>query len=329
MESEKSGLWETQRLEELKDGDFVGTPGADISKLEVPSWYDEKKFNRAKKVYSDYFAAVNFGHLCGLLLSFYFTKNIKTLLSTGESSTKNSLFHRYLMTVKHVQKWYEGNVWDVNDPAHKSLSIVRSMHARVGKKMASLQDDVVYVSQWDMAVTQWAFVGPLVLFRSRIGLHGCSDTDYDALIHFWRTIGYLLGIEDQYNLCQGNYNQVVATCESLLHKEYKVRLSKADPSSVGMARSVVEALSMMDHLLTWPSLSNYIHELAGIPCPDSMGIIDWICNNFMRFMMLHLCQYPKIRLMFNDLTRWRLVKGEKKDLELMAKGHNSARVSAG
>ncbi|CAL1270237.1 unnamed protein product, partial [Larinioides sclopetarius] len=61
---------------------------------------------------------INFGYFCGLLLCFYFTKTTKTLMSTGESSTKNSLFHRYLMTVRHVQKWSEGDVWDANDSAH-------------------------------------------------------------------------------------------------------------------------------------------------------------------------------------------------------------------
>ncbi|GFY44299.1 DUF2236 domain-containing protein [Trichonephila inaurata madagascariensis] len=238
MESEKNGVWERKRLEELRDGDSVTTPGGDISKQEIPEWFDEQKFQRAKEIYRDHFAAINFGHLCGLLLSFYFTKNIKALLSTGESCSKNSLFHRYLMTIRHIQKWYEGNVWDVNDPAHRSISIVRSMHARVGQKMAALNDGIVYVSQWDMAITQWAFVGPIVLFRSRVGLHGCSDEDYDAVIHFWRTIGYLLGIEDKYNLCHGTYDQVVKACERVLHKEYKVRMIEADPLSVRMGKSV-------------------------------------------------------------------------------------------
>ncbi|GFU56867.1 DUF2236 domain-containing protein [Trichonephila clavipes] len=275
---------------------------------------------------------INFGHLCGLLLSFYFTKNIKTLLSTGESGTKNSLFHRYLMTIRHIQKWYEGNVWDVNDPAHRSISIVRSMHARVGQKMAALNDGIVYVSQWDMAVTQWAFVGPLVLFRSRVGLHGCSDEDYDAVIHFWRTIGYLLGIEDKYNLCHGTYDQVLKACERVLHKEYKVRIIEADPLSVRMGKSVVEAMHMMDELLTWPSLSTYIHELADIPCPDTMGLVDWICHNLMRFMILYVLKVERCRLMFNDLVRWRLDKADQKDLELMKglrRSNNPSTVNAG
>ncbi|GBN07522.1 hypothetical protein AVEN_252896-1 [Araneus ventricosus] len=88
----------------------------------------------------------------------------KTFMFTGESRTKNKLLHRYLTTTRYVQKWHEGDVRDVNDSAHRTLSIIRSMHARVGKKMADLDDGVVYISQWDMVLSQWSFVGPIALF---------------------------------------------------------------------------------------------------------------------------------------------------------------------
>lgn len=53
---EKLELWANDRLEQLREGDFVVTPGGDISCAEVPQWYDEKLFNKAKVVYKDYFA---------------------------------------------------------------------------------------------------------------------------------------------------------------------------------------------------------------------------------------------------------------------------------
>ncbi|GFY39159.1 hypothetical protein TNIN_498891 [Trichonephila inaurata madagascariensis] len=57
MESEKNGVWERKRLEELRDGDSVTTPAGDISKQEIPEWFDEQKFQRAKEIYRDHFAA--------------------------------------------------------------------------------------------------------------------------------------------------------------------------------------------------------------------------------------------------------------------------------
>lgn len=258
---------------------------------------------------------MNFSHLCGLLLSFYFTKNIKTLKSTGESDSKHNLFHRYLQTIRHTQKWYEGDVWDPKDPAHKSLALVRSMHAKVANKMEKLNDGIVYVSQWDMAVTQWAFVGTIVLFRSKVGLHSCTEEQYESLIHFWRVIGYLLGIEDQYNLCTGDYEQVVAACRTLMEKEYRDRVAIADPTSVDMCKSVSSALNLIDPIITWDSMANYIHELVGVPCPVSLNYYDWICHWMTKFIMQFVLQIPSVRALFNDFMRWRLDMADKRDIE--------------
>lgn len=306
----KTELCASNRLSELREGDAIVTPEGDISQMEMPNWFDKEKFNKAKEVYKNYFACVNFSHLCGLLLSFYFSKNIKTLRSTGESETTRTLFHRYLATIRHIQKWYEGNVWDVNDPAHRSLATVRSMHAKVAAKMSTRKDGLVYVSQWDMAVTQWAFVGPMVLFPTRVGLHGCSSEEYEALIHFWRTIGYLLGIEDQYNLCDGTYEQAMAACKIVFKKEYRELVRAADPTSVDMAENVVGALSKIEGLLTWGSLSTYIHDLVDVPCPVKMNIVDRICYYVLQFVLVFLVQFPGPRAVFNDFFRWKLHKAE-------------------
>ncbi|GBN51223.1 hypothetical protein AVEN_258850-1 [Araneus ventricosus] len=238
---------------------------------------------------------------------------------TGKSSTKNKLLHRNLKATKSVQKWYEGDVWDVNDSAHQTLTIARSMHARVGKKMASLNDGVVYMSQWDMVLGQWAFVGPIVLCPSLVGLHGWTNDDYDAIFHFWRTIGYLFGIEDKYNLCQGSYNQILTACEKILHKEYKPVVEKSDPISVVLAKNSTEAMSMIVPLYTWPALATYIYELVGLPCPVEVGVIDNICYSLIHFMMTFLIKFDRVRVCVNKWTRWKIKAAERKDLQFMEK----------
>lgn len=52
------------------------------------------------------------------------------------------------------------------------------------------------ISQRDMAITQFGFMGFPLLARKKLGLHG-SDEDLEGFIHFWRVIGHLLGISDQ------------------------------------------------------------------------------------------------------------------------------------
>lgn len=55
-EASDCGLWGSERLEKLQEGDSVITPGGDLASMEVPLWYDEKLFNKAKEVYKEYIA---------------------------------------------------------------------------------------------------------------------------------------------------------------------------------------------------------------------------------------------------------------------------------
>lgn len=52
------------------------------------------------------------------------------------------------------------------------------------------------LNQADMAATQFAFMGMIVLYPREFGVYA-SDEDIEAFCHTWRCIGYLLGIEDQ------------------------------------------------------------------------------------------------------------------------------------
>ncbi|KAG8184187.1 hypothetical protein JTE90_010222 [Oedothorax gibbosus] len=324
-----------KRLGELQIGDSVPTPGLNKTTSDepkFPEWFDAKKFQRAKDVYRDHFASVNFGHLCGLLLSFYFTKNIVTLRSTGNSENRNVLFRRYLSTVQHVRGWYEGDVWDKQDAARKSLDTVRTMHARVAQRMRQRQEkarkegadhvesnskteavvdahvdvDAVYVSQWDMAVTQWAFAGTLVLFKDKVGLGCCSAADLEALVHFWRGIGWLLGIEDAYNLCGGEMAHVEAACRAMLETEYAPRAAAPHPASTRMVVGVVDALKLLDPTLSPAAMQAYCRDLVGVSPGEELSWADWACHALTSFFMRHAMRYETPRRMLNGLTRWRL-----------------------
>lgn len=53
------------------------------------------------------------------------------------------------------------------------------------------------ISQKDMAVTQVGFIG-FTLTRSKcLGIFGATEDELKGFIHFWRVIGYILGIDDR------------------------------------------------------------------------------------------------------------------------------------
>lgn len=54
-----------------------------------------------------------------------------------------------------------------------------------------------FLSQGEMAVTQFGFVGLIILKPEFFGAHNVDDQDLEAFLHLWRGIGYLIGIDDE------------------------------------------------------------------------------------------------------------------------------------
>lgn len=54
------------------------------------------------------------------------------------------------------------------------------------------------ISQKDMALTQFGFMGFAVIRSKNIGIPDANEEELKAFIHVWKVIGYLLGIEDRY-----------------------------------------------------------------------------------------------------------------------------------
>ena len=52
------------------------------------------------------------------------------------------------------------------------------------------------ISQLDMVLTQFGFMGYGLLAPEMLGLT-TSQEDLEGYVHFWRTVGHLLGIEDR------------------------------------------------------------------------------------------------------------------------------------
>lgn len=100
-------------------------------------------------------------HLCGLVLVLQLPRGLAPLLATGNHDDVSRLFKRYLSTQQRVRSWYEEDPFDPETSAYKNLRTVRAMHQHVhrlmngktGRDVGSSRN--VWVSQYDMALTQW------------------------------------------------------------------------------------------------------------------------------------------------------------------------------
>ena len=56
--------------------------------------------------------------------------------------------------------------------------------------------------QLDMAFVHMAFFASFVTFPSQYGARFATNADLEAFVHFWRVIGYFMGIDDRFNLAK-------------------------------------------------------------------------------------------------------------------------------
>lgn len=77
----------------------------------------------------------------------------------------------------------------------ESLKIVRKKHCIAFRR--SSEAGLNRVSQLDMALTQFGFMGFTLLGGDYLGVNNNFE-ELEGLIHFWRVIGNMLGMEDKF-----------------------------------------------------------------------------------------------------------------------------------
>lgn len=209
----------------------------------LPDWVDIHLLKRAKKMMKKHFAAIMFGHYYGMFVITFFKSIRQTLTLTGKSSTVSRSFRRILGTATDLAEWYDGEIWNPsNDPGYKSIIKVRKIHKFVANQLNTLHGrvdgkDPLFISQYDMMLTQFALMGFLVLIPEKFGV--CNDEDSVAILHFWRFVGYLLGMEEEYNLLSRPYPEVVSLCEDIAQFELKPAFEGMDDNVKLIAKEVI------------------------------------------------------------------------------------------
>lgn len=271
-----------------------------------PAWFDQEKYNRVKLIFLQHSASIFLSHLYGLILIFLFTPLVEPLLYTGKSSCISAIRRRYLLTAKHVFKWYTGDIWNPEDPAHKSLLAVRKMHKNVAKAMDSptsgmtAPDGMLFFSQAGMTATQFTFIAWMIRYSDDVGLH-CDKEELECLIHFWRCIGYLLGIDDKYNICDGTYEESYALYKKLIEEEVKVYLKKPRRDGIQMSKDIVTALSKVLPLMSWSAIKKYWFEIIDFPIDFNLDFYDTLCYWYYKFFSKVLMKYKYTKNLVNYL----------------------------
>lgn len=317
--------------------------GAQPKFSDKPEWLDESLIENAKLVQANHFMAINFAHLTGLLLLVRVDSIHRTLKATGESINCAKLFRRYYDTLIHVKKWYEGHILTSGDPAQRSLQIVRGMHNKVSAKFNDNTDDannndsidtsqmsptcpftsnlsgnnrednidrdVQHISQYDLMITQFAFVGFIVTHPQKVGLlDNFNRRDLESLLHFWRLIGHYLGASGVYNLCAYQLEDIIGLCKAMNEIEYKDSIGKRDLTSEHglMSLNIARSVKFIP-LITFYGMMKHAYKILGHETSELDARKSWYSSLSYYFIELVMCNflaYRPLRAFNNGLIRF-------------------------
>jgi len=165
----------------------------------------------------------------------------------------------------------------------------------------------IWVSQHDMALTQWAFVGPLLMFPKECGLHTATRDQLDDINYLWRVLGYLNGIEDRFNICSGTIEETQELFKLIWNRIFKLDIVN-NPSKVGieMTKGIAETVKITRPTFSWSAFSNYWYKLLEMPIEiEVKSFTSNVKGSLLRFTFGTLCKSDKIRHLLSELFRWR------------------------
>lgn len=122
-----------------------------------------------------------------------------------------------------------------------------------------------FINQRDMALTQFGFLGYALSKPAGLGLPANNDHLMEALNHFWRVIGSMLGIEDEFNLCAADYRHTIARCDAILRHVYVPALIRPPPEFETMTKALLDGLGCVNPDIKYDEFMFYTKMVSGVP----------------------------------------------------------------
>ncbi|XP_014204843.1 uncharacterized protein LOC106636827 [Copidosoma floridanum] len=180
-----------------------------------------------------------------------------------------------------------------------------------------------FLSQGEMVGTQFGFVGLIVLRPEVFGIHYATDDDLEGFLHLWRSIGYQLGLDDNYNFCRGSLEDVRTRSREFLEFWVKPNLRSVTPEWEHMMRCVFQGVKYYYPGASYEIALLDFAEIIGIKMPglyQSISYSLWITRCVMRLYLSYGLRYDIFRVRFNNFLEMRIERAmrfdEKKHEEL-------------
>ncbi|XP_013146939.1 PREDICTED: uncharacterized protein LOC106109846 [Papilio polytes] len=231
-------------------------------RMDYPEWYSEKKYNQGRRFFWDNCFSLMSSMLLGLVAVFAVPSILRVLISSRRSNSQYTAYKRYLSTLLHTVSWFENDL-KPGSISWQSLYTVRCRHSRAD--VAAKMKGIGRVSQRDMALTQFGFIGFSILKPDKFSIRPMQSEDWEGYVHFWRVIGSMIGLQDRYNICRKNYQETKQVCQLLLERVFTPSLDHVPEYFEHMARVMLEGMWSINPTVNTSALLYWTRHLADVP----------------------------------------------------------------
>ncbi|XP_026488575.2 uncharacterized protein LOC113395223 [Vanessa tameamea] len=243
-------------VDELLSDEAHQRPSDDVNvedlEMKLPEWFDEEKFNQGRRFYSDFCFMFTATMLLGLVAVLAIPSILNVLIGTRRSNSVYTSYKRYLSTFMHTMSWFK-NELKPGSESWRSLYTVRSRHLQASRASELKGNGIV--SQRDVALTLFGFIGFSFLKPEKFAITQLQKGDWEAYNFTWRTIGYMIGLEDRYNICRESFEETRQICQVILKRvftpclenvpEYFEHVANVMAQGTSTALSAIEPTSML------------------------------------------------------------------------------------
>ncbi|XP_070160410.1 uncharacterized protein [Polyergus mexicanus] len=298
----------------LKEG--VETPmNFESVKPELPSFYDEKKFRLGQQAFYNNIFSMMIAKLCGLVSLLAISTILNVVMFTKKSGTPCLAYYRYASTILHTFIWHEKDPHGKPNEFLESLKIVRRKHCIAFKR--STEAGVHEPTQLDMALAQFGFIGYTMISGEYLGVKTTPE-ELEGVVHLWRVIGSMLGMDDKFNLCTGTVEETRALCQRILEDVFVPSLAKKNDHFDEMGNVMLQSLWPINFNIEPVAFMAFTFYLASSTARNNnqsiemdtstMPFYSWYLFNLQHFVLKYLMRPSAwwssfFRAIFNALMR--------------------------
>ncbi|KAG5683876.1 hypothetical protein PVAND_013137 [Polypedilum vanderplanki] len=296
----------------------AGNIPVDDGEMKLPEYADEERIRRAQISFKNHFFAIFYSMYLGLITILAIPSILKVLIHTQKSSSDVTAYKRYMQTIYHTLAWFRHDL-KPGTRAWQSLQAVRNMHFHASQSANAAAKGII--SQKDIAITQFGFMGYSILLKDKTGCF-FSEQDIEDYCHYFRVLGHLIGLKDEYNLCCETMEETYERLEVIRNDFLKPALEQPPKEFAEMTRFVANGMWCFNPrdaynviiftIKRFCGLENFYYTEEEIPKSYDrsklevykLGYYDRFFNWLTCFIHEYLLQFFIFRAFFNAQTQF-------------------------